>query len=227
MEGQTKVVWEFLETAFRTGALDEFLKLSKAVTDEKYENQAELFADLEDAVSAMEDLTSLDQTLVEAFRMMPALTDPETLEGMAWLLSAATPYVKSFMDAHDRDTALRAAKKARLMAALPKVSKAVVTLLLLNSPAILSALNRDSASEYGQSLGRALNLVAGYVNDVHARDPEVVSAFIAGVFKAVDGQQLGRTADVLVQAFLDQRPSLLRWTAAAAAKQARKRLLGR
>ncbi|OGP57004.1 MAG: hypothetical protein A2V67_00405 [Deltaproteobacteria bacterium RBG_13_61_14] len=227
MEGPTKVVWEFLETAFRTGALDEFLKLSKAVTDKKYENQAELFADLEDAVSAMEDLTSLDQILVEAFRMMPALTDPETLEGMALLLSAATPYVKSFMDAHNRDTALLAEKKARLMAALPKVWKAVVALIMLNSPAILSALGKKSASEYGQSLGRALNVVAGYVNDVHARDPEAVSAFMAGVFKAVDGQQVGKTADVLAQAFLDQRPPLLKWTAATAAKQARKRLLGR
>jgi hypothetical protein len=227
MEGQTKIVWDFLETAFRTGALDEFLKVSKAVTDKKYENQAELFADLEDAVSAMEDLSSLDETLEKAFRMMPALTDPETLEGMALLLSAATPYIKSFMDAHDRDTALLAEKKARLMEALPKVSKAVITLLLLNSPAILSGLDRGSASEYGQGLGRALNVVAGYVYDVHTRDPEAVSAFMAGIFKAVDGEQVGRTADVLAQAFLDQRPPLLKWTAATAVKQARKRLLGR
>jgi hypothetical protein len=227
MEGQTKAVWDFLETAFRTGALDEFLKLSKAVTDKKYENQAELFADLEDAVSELEDLTSLDETLGEAFRMMPALTDPETLEGLALLASAVNPYLTSLMEAHDRDSAVLAEKKARLMAALPKVSKAVVTLILLYSPAILSAADRKSASEYGQGLGRALNAVAGYVNDVHARDPEVVSAFMAGVFKALDREQTGRMADVFAQAFLDQRPPLLRWTAAAVVKQARKRLWGR
>jgi hypothetical protein len=72
-----------------------------------------------------------------------------------------------------------------------------------------------------------LNVVAGYVYDVHTRDPEAVSAFMAGIFKAVDGEQVGRTADVLAQAFLDQRPPLLKWTAATAVKQARKRLLGR
>jgi hypothetical protein len=227
MEGQTKVAWDFLETAFRTGALDEFLKLSKNLTDKKYENQAEMFAELEDAVSEMDDLTSIDETLERAFRMMPALTDPEIMEGIALLVDLAAPYLEALMKAHDRDTALLLEKKARLMDALPKVMKAVSALVMIGSPAVFSALGQKSPVEYGQGLGRALNVVAGQINDLQARDPDAITSFMAGMFKVVDGEQTGRMADTLAQAFLDQRPPLLRWTATAAAKQARKRLLGR
>ena len=227
MEGQTRVVWDFLQTAFRTGALDELIKLSKALTDKKYENQALLFADLEDAVSEMENLDSVDQTLEEALRLMPALTDPETMEGIAFLLPIITPWLDSWMAAADRDTEVVGEKIMRLKENLPKVGKALLTLLAVGARPALSRLDTNASGEYGRQAGKTLNAGASWINDLHDREPAALSGFMAGAFEAVDGKQVTKATETLVDVFLDQRPPLLRWTAATMFRRAKRRLFGR
>lgn len=227
MEGQTKVVWDFLQTAFRTGALDELIKLSKALTDKKYENQALLFADLEDAVSEMDNLDSIDRTLEEALRLMPALTDPEIMEGIGFVLPMITPWLDSWMAAADRDTEVVREKITRLKQNLPKVGVALFTLLALGARSALSRPDARSFGEYGRQAGKALNAGASWINDLQDRDPAALSGFMAGAFEAVDGKQLTKATETMVDAFLDQRPPLLRWSAATMFRRAKRRLFGR
>jgi len=227
MEGQTKVLWDFLETAYRTGAIDEFLELSKAATDKKYENQALVFAELEDAVSEMEDFSGVDETIEEAFRQIPALTDEETLEGLRVIVSFLTPLVDSVMESVDRDGELLGEKRDKLIEDLPKAAKALLTILAQNSCAILSAMGDKPARDLGENMGRGLNAMASIINGVHERDPNAVSDFMAGAFGAVDGDAVSRMADTLTNALLDQKPPVLRWTAATMAKRAGKRVLNK
>jgi hypothetical protein len=142
MDGQTKIVWDFLNAAYRTGALDNFMVLSKAATDKKYDNQATVFAELEDAISEMEDFSSVDLTLEKAFRQMSALSDEATLLGLGALASIMTPLVESAMESVDRDTERLKEKRDKLLSDLPKIAKATFKLMVLNSGSIASAVWR-------------------------------------------------------------------------------------
>ncbi len=227
MEGQTKVLWDFLETAYRTGALDELMLLSKAGTDKKYENQARVFVDLEEGICEMDDFSSVDAVVEEALRQLPALTDDETVEGIAILASVLRPLVDSVMESADRDADALTAKREEVLAALPKVGKALLALITANGPTLLAALGERSAGDYGREAGKSMNALASWINGIHERDPEAISDFMAGAFSAIDGDEVGKMADVLTGAFLDQRPPVLQWTAATMAGRAKKRVLGK
>lgn len=222
MEGQAKIVWNFLEAAYRTGALDNFMDLSKAATDKKYENQATVFAELEDAITEMDDFSSVDQTLEKALSQMPALSDPAILEGLGALVSLLTPVIDSTMKSVDRDTEALKEKRDKLLADLPRMARALFALLALNSGSIAGALGEKSAKAFGENLGKGLNAAAAFVNDLNERDPSAIPDFMAGAFNAVDGDQVAKMADTLTQAFLDRRPPVLRWTASTVAKRAGK-----
>jgi len=140
MDGQTRIVWDFLNAAYRTGALDNFMDLSKAATDKKYENQAIVFAELEDAISEMEDFSSVNNTLDEVFRQMPALSDEDTLEGLGALAAIITPLVESAMESGDKDNEQLKKKSVKLVSNLPKIARATFKLMVLNFGFITSAV---------------------------------------------------------------------------------------
>jgi hypothetical protein len=225
MEGQTKILWDFLNAAYRTGALDEALSLVKIATGKDKEDQAHLFAGLEDAITELDDFSGVDQTLEEVYRQMSLLMDEEIFEGLAAFLSLIAPLVDSVMKSADRDSELLIHKRDQLIQDLPKMAKALFAIIALNSGAIVSALGGKSASQYGQNLGNALNAMASFINGVNERDPEAVSDFMSGAFSTVDRDAVAKMADTLTQAFLDQRPPIFKWTAQTMAKRAKKRVL--
>ncbi len=225
MEGQTKVTWDFLETAFRAGTLDQMLALSKSLTDKKYESQAQVFEDLEDAVDELDDFSGVDETLEKLFGLMQELNDQETLEGLNILLSVLGPVVSGIMEAADRDVESLSEMKLKVMDNLPKVGKALIALASIGSRELLSASDK-SADQYGKDMGRAINTIAESVNDMHDKNPSVIPDLMAGVSSALDPDQVSKMAETLTNGLLDQRPPMLKWTAATMVKRAKKRLLG-
>jgi len=225
MDGQTKIVWDFLHLAYRTGSLDRFMQLSRAAVDKRYENQATVFAKLEDAISEMDDFSSVDQTLEEIFRQMPVLSDEETLEGLGTLVSIVTPLIESAMESVDRDTQVLKDKGDKLFDDLPKMAKAVFMVLVLNSDSLVSALGRRPARQYGRDLGRGLNAMASFINNINDRSPSAIPDFMSGAFSAVDGNEVSKMLDTVTHAFLDRKPPLLKWTASTMLKRARKKVV--
>lgn len=227
MEGQTKILWDFLNAAYRTGTLDEFLNLAQVAAGKSKENQAQLFADLEDAITELDDFSGVDRTLEEGYRQMALMTDDEILEGLGVLISLITPLVDSAMESAGRDPELLMEKRDKLIENLPKAGKALFALIALNSGPIIGALGDRSPDQYGRDLGKALNAMAAFINNINETDPEAISDFMSGAFNAVDGEEVAKMADTLSQAFLDQRPPLIKWSAATMAKRAKKRVLNK
>ena len=227
MEGQTKVLWDFMEAAFREGTLDELLLLSKAASDKKYEDQAFVFADLEEAIEEMDDLSAVDDKLELAFSIMPQLTDDEVLQGMKILLSVLTPLVDRMMESAGRDMEAVAEKKDELVDNLRKVVKALAALASIGSKSLIEAQGDESTRKYGRNLGKALNSTANVVNSIHANNSNAVSDFMAGVFEQVDKEEIRKMLDIMAEGFMDQKPPVVRWTASLMAKRARKFLLNK
>jgi hypothetical protein len=227
MQGQTRILWDFLQAAYKNGALDNFMELSRAATDKKYENQATVFAQLEDAICEMEDFSSVDETLATAFKQMPALTDDEILQGLGALVVMITPVIDSTMESVDRDSEALKEKLEKLSQDLPKIASAVSTLVILNSETIASALGKDPARLHGERVGKGLNGFSSFINDINDRDPSAIPEFMSGLFSSVDGNSFTKAADILTHALLDQKPPVLKWTASTMAKRAGKIVLNK
>ncbi len=70
-----------------------------------------------------------------------------------------------------------------------------------------------------------LNRACARLNDIQARDPECIGAFIGEVFRHLDTRELARASTTLGDALLDQRLSpLIPWTARLLSGRIRKRL---
>jgi hypothetical protein len=223
MEEQNQVLWDFLDTAFKAGTIDEFLLLSKSMADKKYEDQAQVFSDLEDAIDEMDDLSDIDEKMEMVFGFMPDLTDQETMEGVTILLSLINPIIKNFMEAADRDMETIKEMRDAFMKDFKKVKKALFAISSAGAKALVSSQGTESANKYGRQLGQTINSMSSIVNEMHDKDPKAVSEFMSGVFSAVDKDEMQKMTDVMLNSFLDQKPPLFSWTTSSMIKRAKKR----
>ena len=220
MDAQTQVLWNFLDTAFKAGTLDEFLSLSKSMTDKKYENQALVFSDLEDAIDEMDDLSDINEKLEMAFGFMPDLTDPETMEGVTILLKLANPLIKNFMEAADHDMETIAEIRNTFMENFKKVRKALIAISSAGAKALMSSQDSGLAKDYGKKFGSSLNSMSSIVNE---SDPKVMSDFMSGVFSELNNNEMKKTTEILLNGFLDQKPPLFTWITSALVKRVKGR----
>ncbi len=227
MEGQAKIMWDFLETAFRTGTLDELLKLVQVATGKGFEDLSQSFANVEDVFMDMEDTSSFEENFGKIYEIMEALTDDEVIEGLGILLSLLNPLISTVMEKTGKDTLLSAEMQEELKEKSQKIIKALKALGSLGSKMVIANLGNKSPKELGQNLGKAINSLTSFTNGIYAEDSGAVSDFMTGVFDVVDGDAMREMAETLTDGFLDQRPPLLKWTAATAVKRAKKRLLNK
>lgn len=227
MEEQTKIMWDFMEAAFRTGALDEILQLVNVVSGKNFEDMSQGFADLEDIFMEMEDTSSLEENFGTFYQVLKELTNDDVLEGIGILLSFVNPWIESLVQKGGGDSPLSSEKQEELRTKFIKSVKSIFTLGSLGSKMYFASIEKKSPNQFGQEIGKALNSFTAFGNDVIAKDTDVVSDFMAGVFGTVDKKGIGKMADSLTGGILDQRPPLFKWAAATAVKRAKKRLLNK
>ena len=129
------------------------------------------------------------------------------------------------MEAVDGDTELLKQKGDKLQKDLPKIARAISTLIAQNSGVIINALGQKPAGHYGQKLGKGVNAMASIINQINEKQPSAIPDFMAGAFESVDKDEFGKMTDSLPQAFLDQKPPLLKWTAATMFRRAKRLVL--
>ena len=225
MDGQERIMWNFLEAAFRTGALDEFLRLSHALTDKKYDVHYNIYEALEDYLTGLDDMKPLEENFDKIFGILEAMSDDEVLEGLGALVSFVNPWVEGIMSAAGQDAASFDEMKMNILETLPKIKKAVFAVGGAIIPTLGPALDASSLEDYGHRLGDLLNKAAGFINDLESRNHAPISRFMSAAFNTIDKDAVGRMTDTLTHAFLDQRPNLIKWTTAIMMQRAKKRFL--
>lgn len=227
MHGQTQIMWDFLETAFRTGMLDELLNLIHVFLGEGDQDMSQKFADLEEWFLERDDFTAVDRTFDKIYAFMQGMTDADTMEGLGILLSFLSPLIKSIMEKVPSDSGLSGETQAGLEEKIIKMFKALRTIVSLGTKLYVSSLGEKPAHEIGFSVGKSLNSVSGFINTIQGENADVVPDFMSGVFSSIDGNAVGKMAETLTEGLLDQKPPIFRWAAATAAKRARKRFLNK
>ncbi len=227
MEGQTLILWNFVETAFRTGTLDEFLNLTQVLTGEEDEDMSQKFADLEEWFMEKDDLTFIDEIFEVIYPLLQELTDDEAVEGIGIIVSLVAPILKSVMEKNGIDSALSPDLQADVKEKARKVLKTLKTIGAIGVKMYMASLKDKSAHQIGFNLGKSLNSVTRLINGIYDEDSDVVSDFMSGLFSSTDGEALGKVVETFTDGFLDQRPPLFKWTAATAVKRTKKRLLNR
>ncbi|MBU0994943.1 MAG: hypothetical protein KJ737_20825 [Proteobacteria bacterium] len=227
MDGQARIMWNFMETAFKTGALDQFLRLSHALTDKKYDVQYNIYEELEDYFINLDDMKLLEDNFDKMYGILEALTDEEVLEGLGSLVSLINPWVEGIMAAAGQDMTSLDEMKKKLVETLPKVKKALIAIGGIIASSLTKSINNRSIQEYGNRMGSLLSQSARFINDLETRDDAPVSKFMSAVFNSVDKKEIGKMTDTLTHAFLDQKPNLIKWTTAMMMQRAKKRFLKR
>ena len=223
MEGQTKIIWDFSQAAFRTGALDRILDLVQVLTGNSTQTLYDGLADLEDVFIEMEDTAPMEERLGRIYDTLQVLTDDDILDGIGTLLSVLTPAI-SVLAAQADGAPMTPKKQAEIKKKAANVLKALGALGGIGFNAYLAGPGSKPAREHGEAVGKAVNTMTAIGNGVISKDPGSVSEFMAGLFDTVDGQAMGRMTDTLADGFLDQRPPILRWMASALVTRAKKRL---
>ncbi len=224
MEGQTRVLWNFMETAFQTGALDEILRFSGALTDKKYDNFYQTFADAEDYFMSLEDPAVLEEGLSRVIGILEELTDEEVLEGIGFLLGIVNPWMQKMRQTGFMETAFTEEAKENRRAMLPKAGKALLAVARIGFRSATSSLGGKPAGEQGRMLGRLLNRSAVFIRDVHAENPRAISEFLSGVFDTVDRAECRKAAGILMESLPGERPRLIPWIGGVMKKRARRLL---
>lgn len=223
MEGQTKIIWDFSQAAFRTGALDRMLDLVQVLTTNNTQTLYEALADLEDVFIEMEDTAPMEERLGRIYDTLQALTDDDTLDGIGTLLSLLTPAI-SMLAAQADGAPTKPEKQAEIKKKAANVLKALGAIGGIGLTAYLAGPGNKPAREHGQALGKALNTMTAIGNGLISKDPGGASEFMAGLFDGVDGKAMRQMLDTMTDGFLDQRPPLLRWMASAVLNRTKKRL---
>ena len=223
MEGQTKIVWDFAETAFRTGALDRILDLVQVLTGNSTQTLYEGLADLEDVFIEMEDTAPMEERLGSIYDTLQALTDDDILDGIGTLLSVLTPAI-SMLAAQADGTPMTPEKQTEIKKKAGNVLKALGALGGIGMTAYLAGPGNKPAREHGRAVGKAVNTMTAIGNGLVSKDPGGASEFMAGLFDTVDGLAMRQMTDTITDGFLDQRPPILRWMASALVTRAKKRL---
>ena len=227
MEGQTLILWNFLETAFRTGTLDACLNLVQVLSGEEDEDMSKKFADLEEWFMEQDDLARVDEAFDIIYPLMKELTNDDTVEGIGILVSLLVPLIESVIKKNGIDSALSFSVQKEVKEKARKVLNTLKTIGAVGAKIYLASLKTKSSHQAGFNLGKSINSVSRLINDMVAENPDIVSDFMSGLFSSTDGEALRNMADSLTDSFLDQKPPLFKWTAATAAKRAKKRLVNR
>lgn len=223
MEGQTKIIWDFTETAFRTGALDRILDLVQVLTGNSTQTLYDGLAALEDVFIEMEDTAPMEERLGRIYETLQALTDDDILDGIGTLLSVLTPAI-SMLAAQADGTPMTPEKQTEIKKKAGNVLKALGALGDIGLTAYLAGPGNKPAREHGRAVGKAVNTMTAIGNGLISKDPGGASEFMAGLFDTVDGQAMRQMTDTITDGFLDQRPPILRWMASALVTRAKKRL---
>ncbi|MBU0996253.1 MAG: hypothetical protein KJ737_27460 [Proteobacteria bacterium] len=227
MEGQTLILWNFLETAFRTGTIDEVLNLVQVMTGEEDEDMSEMFADLEEWFLERDDLSSVDDAFGIIYPLMKELTDDETMEGIGILVSLIIPVIKSVKDKNGIDSLLSPEIQADVKDKARKVLNSLKSIGATGVKMYMATLKDKSAYDIGSNIGKSLNSISRFINNMYDEDTDFVSNFMTGLFSSTDGKAIEKMADSLTNGFLDQKPPLFKWTVKTAVKRTKKRLLNR
>ena len=221
MEGLTRVVWDFMEGAYRKGLLDELLGLIGGLSDPEADLGA-LLGDFEDRL-ADADFAHFEGMSRELLTpLLQALAREEVLESLHVLVISLRPVVDGVMERVGGD---------------PKVVNEIQGLAkqnLLCLKTVAMALMPVLAKAYGPTVETFIKerggvLAANATNTACARinrNPEIVTRVISDIFSLVDRRAFGVATNTVVGAVLDQKPPLIEWTASTLVKRARKRLIG-
>jgi len=223
MDEQTKIIWDFSETAFRTGTLDRILDLVQVLTGNNTQTLYDALADLEDVFIEMADTAPMEERLGRIYETLQALTDDDILDGIGTLLSFLTPAI-SMLAAQADGAPMTPEKQAEIKKKAANVLKALGAIGGIGLTAYLAGPGKKPARERGQAVGKAMNTMTAIGNGLISKDPGGVSEFMAGLFDTVDGQAMRQMTDTMTDGFLDQRPPLLRWMASAVFNRTKKRL---
>ena len=128
MEEQSKIIWEFLEAAFRTGTLDELLQFVNVLAGKNFEDMSQLFADLEDVFIEMENTKNLEENFGKIYLILKELTNEDLLEGIRVLLSLINPLVESVIEKGGGDSPLSSEKQAELRSKMIQSARTVMHL---------------------------------------------------------------------------------------------------
>lgn len=224
MDRQARIMWDFLEAAFRTGALDEFLRLSYTLTDRKYEVHYNIYEDLENYLMDLDDMKHIEDIFNIFYETLEALTDTEILEGLKTILSVLNPWIEQIMTGIDKNKISLGETGKMLQETFPKLKKAFGALFTIVSNVWTDAKNSRSVEEYGAFTGNLLNRWSTYVNTHKTIGDAPVSQFMSSVFHSVDKNEVRQMSETLVHSFLDQGPKPVKWMASIMMERAKNRL---
>lgn len=80
------------------------------------------------------------------------------------------------------------------------------------SPEFREMVGKALTQDAPPLIGKGISSACRFVNDVSKEDPQVVSRFVSGVVKNVDGDEFKDAFHTIVNAFLDQKLHLFSWT---------------
>jgi hypothetical protein len=223
MDPQTKIVWDFSETAFRTGALDKILDLANVLTEKKPEDFSRDMANLEDVFIEMLDTAPMEKGFGRVYEVMEALTDDDVLEGLGILLSIVTPVLRKVAEQADGDP-FTLEKQAEVKEKGRKVLSLFKAIGSIAAQNIKASLEGRSARQLGHDIGRFMNSTSAWVNGIHEKDRRFFADLMSGIFRAVDGKAYLKMNLVLADAFMEQKPPMFQLAKAMMMKGIRKRL---
>jgi len=215
MEAQSQVMWNFIDLAYRRGLIDELMPIVGRLLDPA--------AELGDFLSQMEDaLADADFGPFENFwkeAMQPAiisLTSEAAIDTLCALLKILRPVFD-----------VAASNRSALTKTLHDITEhrpdlsSLLPVFGVMSGAMMKQALRGNA---GARIGSAVNSACEALSKSHAREPELIDRFFAGLLETIDPRLFRHATDIILGGFLDQRPRVLGWTFGTLSTRLKKRL---
>jgi len=214
-------IWHFSRLAYKQGAFDGML--------EALGSMLKPGVSLLDILIAMEDwaagadIDTLDAIYERIEPLLGAMANEEVMHAIKTL----------------QDTWMPVAQKMGGMYALMNLAKgmqplakaninAMITILRAVLPMLPAVLQNDGrlGERVGTFLGEKISNSCRSLNHAYEHDSQAVQAFFSALFRAIDPQAFGRSAEIVTGCMLDQKPHLIRWSVKTAAGRLRKRFFG-
>lgn len=227
MDPQAKILWDFLETAFRTGLLDKVIDLAGIVASKDMDDMSKAFDSLEDIFLNMEDTAAMEEKFDIAYQAMAALTDEDIMDGLESMVTLIMPILRLVKMQSGIQDLLTPEKIAVIQDKSANLARAFVMIGTTGVKMYMTRVAGKSAREYGQELGRVLNQFTNLSNEIADGVSGGTTGFMAGIFDEIDGEALRHMTDAMTDGFLAQRPPITKWMASTAFKMAKSRLTKR
>ncbi|MEN6476340.1 MAG: hypothetical protein ABFD81_20165 [Syntrophaceae bacterium] len=216
MEAQSQVMWNFINLAYRRGLIDELMPLVGRLMDPAAE-LGDFLAQMEDAL-ADADFSPFESLWNET--MQPAiasLTNETAIDTLRSLLKILRPMLD--IAAANRSALTRTLRDITELK--PDLAALLPVLGVLSGSAVKQAMRGNT----GVRIGSAVNSTCAALAKTHAREPELVERFFAGLLETIDPRLFRHTTDIILGGFLDQRPRVLGWTLGTLSARLKKRLI--